>query len=81
MGGHERHRVNGAGIAVVAQMNLEMQMGSGRVAGGADQPDDLSYHDGLSLLDIGLGEHVAVAGHDVAVVLDVDVPAAARRLR
>lgn len=55
-------------------MHLEVQVGSGGVAGGADPADDLSGCDPLALGD-GEGSGVAVRGGDSAVVQQFDGPA------
>src|SRR4051812_9262727 len=52
-------------------------MRTGRVAAGADPPDDLAGRDLLPLLDEGPLHHVAVPGHDVAGALNLHHPAAA----
>lgn len=47
------------------------------VAGRADVADDLSCSHGLSDADLRLSDHVTVAGEDAALMLYVNVPAAA----
>jgi hypothetical protein len=51
------------------------QVRSGAVPGRADHTDDLPNRNGLPFNDRGPGEHMTVAGVDLASVPDVDVPA------
>jgi hypothetical protein len=76
-GGHERHRVDRGGRVVAAEVHLEMQVRTRRVAGGAGDADDVTGAHVLAFGDGGMDELVAVAGDDAAGVFDVDVPAAA----
>jgi hypothetical protein len=66
---------------VAAEVNFVVEVWAGGVTGRADYANDLSDHNRLSFVDVGLDEHVAVACHDcTATVFDVDVPSAARCL-
>src|SRR5699024_2873868 len=75
----------GGGVGVLAvgaaSPDLEMQMRSGAVAGGADVADVLAGGDGVAGLDVDAGlPHVPVRGRDglpVEGVFDDDEPAVA----
>jgi hypothetical protein len=70
---HGRHKWNGIGRCP-RHMYLDVQVWAGRVAGRADDADDLSDDDGLSLVDIGAGQHVAVPDDHASGVRDVHIP-------
>ena len=55
-------------------MRFQVQVWTGRMSAAADQADDLADSDGLSFVDHGPGDHVAVAGYGAVDVLDLDVP-------
>src|SRR6266542_3352179 len=79
--GHEPGRLNRVVPGRrIPDVDLEMEVRAGRIAGGAHDPDGLPGGDGLTDPHGRLPEHVAVAGHDVpgrvVVVADLHVPAA-----
>lgn len=77
---HKDHRIDRP-RASRSEVQLEVQVGPRAVPRRADSTYDLPDSNGLSFNDCGPGEHVTVAGVDLASVPDVDVPAATRRRR
>src|SRR5438034_1188441 len=75
--GHERPRLRRVVPGRrIAEVDLEMKVWAGRIAGGADNPDGLPSGDGLTDPHGRLPEHVTVPGHDVPGMTDLHVPAA-----
>lgn len=74
---HERYGIDCAGAgSIVVEVDLEMQVGPGRIAATPDATDDLTGGDLLARSHYRALDHVAVPRRYVIGVLDLHHPAA-----